>query len=80
VIRFDDGKPWFRRWMWVGYRPITEEGRLVVWTGSGVCAFAGVIVLLTDGASPWTEIAFAVAIPVVIAVNAIALFKMDDGF
>jgi hypothetical protein len=66
--------------MWLGYRPITNEGRLVMTFGSGICLAAGVIALIADGAWPWTELAFCVAIPAVIVVNAIAFYKMDDGF
>jgi hypothetical protein len=80
VIRLNDGKPWFRRWMWIGYRPITDEGRTLVSIGAGVSLIAGVVALLTEGASPWTELGFILAIPAVIAVNAIAFFKMEDRF
>ena len=80
MIKLNDGKPWFRRWMWIGFKPISEEGRLVYAIGTGVCLIAGVVALLTDGASPWIELAFGVAIPTVIAVNAIAFYKMDQGF
>ena len=80
MIRLNDGKPWFRRWMWIGYKPITEEGRLIISTASGVFLLAAIVAILADGVSPWTELAFAVAISIVIAVTVIALYKMDDGF
>ena len=79
-MRLNDGKPWFRRWIWIGYKPITSEGHLIVGIGSGACLIAGLVALLTNGASPWTELAFAVAIPAVIVVNSIAFYKMDQGY
>ena len=48
--------------------------------GAGCALAAGLVGLLTDGASPWTELAFGIAIPAVIAVNLIALFKMEEDF
>jgi hypothetical protein len=80
VIRLNDGKPWFRRWMWIGYRPITQEGRLLISIGSGLCLIAGISAFLTDGASPWTELAFTVAVSAVIVVTAIAFHKMEERF
>jgi hypothetical protein len=80
VIRLNDGKPWFRRWMWVGYRPITDEGRLLISLASGICLVAGAVAIISNGQSPLTETVFALAIVMVIATNAIAFFKMEDGF
>jgi hypothetical protein len=80
VIHLNDGKPWFRRWGWIGYRPITREGRLLTAVAGFTSLAAGVIAFLTNGAWPWTEPAFAVAIPAVIGLNAIAFFKMEDRF
>jgi hypothetical protein len=48
--------------------------------GSGVCSIAGAVAVLTNGASPRTELAFCVAIPSIIAINAIAFFKMENSF
>jgi hypothetical protein len=79
VIRLGDGKPWFRRWMWIGFKPISYEGRLVQSIASATCLLAGVVALLA-GSLAWIEMTLAVAFVTVIAALALAFFKMDQGF
>ena len=79
-MKLDDGKPWFRRWMFIGFLPITQEGQLIVGAAAGTCLLAGFTAIYLDGMSPWTEILFAAAFLVTIPAVAVAYWKMEDPF
>lgn len=79
-MKLDDGKPWFRRWMVIGFKPITDEGRLISGAAAGTCLLAGFTALCLDGRSPWIEFMFGVAILVTIPTLAIAYWKMEERF
>jgi hypothetical protein len=79
-VKFDDGKPWFRRWLWIGFLPISDEGRLISGGAAGTCLLAGFAALYLDGRSPWTEVLFGIAFLVTIPALVIVYWKMEDQF
>jgi hypothetical protein len=66
--------------MWFGYRPITEEGRLLILGMAGVFLLGGFIALYLDAKSPWTELVLAFVFSVGIAGNVIAFWKREDRY
>ncbi len=78
-MRLDDGKPWFRKWMVIGRKPINREGRLFVniLAVIGLTPFA---LALIFGLTPLTEALLAMAVLLALAGIALIWCKTDDGF
>ena len=77
-MKLDDGKPWFRKWLVIGRKPINREGRLFVniLTVLGLTPFALAMIF---GLTPLTEAFLVFAALLAIAGTVFIWWKTDDG-
>ena len=55
-MKLNDGKPWFRKWASIGYRPITPEGWLLLLLGFGLFLVLTLLWLQLPVDSAWEEV------------------------
>ncbi len=79
-MRLDDGKPWFRQWLVIGFRPITPEGQLVIEVMAGICVLAGILMFWLVDHPGWAFVVMAVTMPLVLAGYVIIYWKREDNF
>jgi hypothetical protein len=80
-LKLDDGKPWFRRWLVIGFWPITSEGKLLLELMAAICLLTGFLALfLADDYPQWTIALVAVTTAAVIAGYVFIYWKREDPF
>ena len=77
-MKLDDGKPWFRRWLWLAFRPINREGRIFLDLAMAV-TFTPFLMAMMWGLTPVIEGLLYLAVLVCTAAHVVIYWKMDDG-
>ena len=77
-MKVDDGKPWFRRWLWISVRPLTWQGSVIEFLALfGFLSFA-VAAQSSDGPKWLSFLYIAIALAIGIAFLVFAHRKMDS--
>lgn len=80
MIRLNDGKPWFRRWMWISLKPITIQGLVLQWCVLIGCALFAYLAVSSDDGT-WLNIVSTILFFVVgVGGLAIAFWKLEGDF
>ena len=79
-MKLDDGKPWFRRWIWFGAKPITREGRFVVSIMGASGLLCGLAFMGMDWESALAKIALGIPFAVFWLCFFVTYWKREDPF
>jgi 4-hydroxybenzoate polyprenyltransferase len=80
-LKLDDGKPWFRRWLVIGFKPITSEGKKLIELLAGSAFGTGFLAMyLAEDQPHWAVILTTLFFVVVLAGYVIIYLKMEDPF